>query len=121
MSSEASGGIPDKQYFKIGEVCEITGVKQHVLRYWESEFAIIRPHRASSMQRLYRRVDVENILMIKKLLKVEGFTIPGAKKFLARKTERTQNPLPLPNKEARKQLFNEIKSELADLKKLLEE
>ncbi|MCK5323472.1 MAG: MerR family transcriptional regulator, partial [Desulfobulbaceae bacterium] len=54
--------IPDKLYFKIGEVCKITGVKQHALRYWETEFSVIRPQRASSKQRLYRRIDVENIL-----------------------------------------------------------
>ncbi|MEJ2689594.1 MAG: MerR family transcriptional regulator [Deltaproteobacteria bacterium] len=76
--------IPDKLYFKIGEVCKLTDTKQHVLRYWESEFAVIRPQRASSKQRLYRRVDVENILLIKRLLQEEGFTIAGAKKFLSR-------------------------------------
>ncbi len=76
--------IPDKLYFKIGEVCEITGVKQHVLRYWESEFRILSPQRANSRQRLYRRGDVESILRIKRLLKDEGFTISGAKKLLAR-------------------------------------
>ena len=76
--------IPEKLYFKIGEVCEITGVKQHVLRYWESEFRMLSPQRANSRQRLYRRGDVENILRIKRLLKEEGFTISGAKKLLAR-------------------------------------
>ncbi|MDZ7641389.1 MAG: MerR family transcriptional regulator [Desulfurivibrio sp.] len=82
--------IPDKLYFKIGEVCEITGIKQHVLRYWETEFKILSPQRANSRQRLYRRVDVENILRIKKLLKEEGFTISGAKKHLARSRRREQ-------------------------------
>lgn len=81
-------GIPDKLYFKIGEVCEITGVKQHVLRYWESEFRILAPQRANSRQRLYRRSDVENILRIKRLLKEEGFTISGAKKLLARERKK---------------------------------
>lgn len=86
MSNETP--IPDKLYFKIGEVCEITGVKQHVLRYWESEFRILSPQRAHSRQRLYRRVDVENVLRIKRLLKVEGFTIGGAKKLLGREGRR---------------------------------
>lgn len=76
--------IPDKRYFRIGEVCEITGVKQHVLRYWESEFPVLRPPRTQSRQRLYRREDVENVLKIKKLLKEQGFTIHGAKKALSR-------------------------------------
>ena len=67
-ASAGTGSIPDKLYFKIGEVKKITGVEAHVLRYWESEFKIIRPQRASSKQRLYRKVDVENILAIKKLL-----------------------------------------------------
>lgn len=91
-----NGLIPEKKYFKIGEVCEIAGLKQHVLRYWESEFKkLIRPQRASSKQRLYRRVDVENILKIKKLLKEDGFTIPGAKKLLAKKQpkgKKSENP-----------------------------
>lgn len=75
--------IPEKRYFKIGEVCKITGLKQHVVRYWESEFKqFIRPQRASSKQRLYRRVDVENLLRLQKLLKEDGLTISGARKFL---------------------------------------
>lgn len=57
--------IPDRLYFKIGEVSEITGVEPHVLRYWEGEFKEIRPQRAGSKQRLFRRVDVETILQIK--------------------------------------------------------
>ena len=73
--------IPDKLYFKIGEVCKITGIKQHALRYWETEFSVIRPQRASSKQRLYRRIDVENILKIKKLLREDGYSIAGVKKL----------------------------------------
>jgi DNA-binding transcriptional MerR regulator len=76
--------IPEKNYFKIGEVCKITGLKQHVVRYWESEFKqFIRPQRGSSKQRLYRRIDVENLLRLQKLLKEDGLTISGARKFLA--------------------------------------
>ncbi|MBU0730406.1 MAG: MerR family transcriptional regulator [Proteobacteria bacterium] len=120
MGTETSQSIPEKNYFKISEVCRLTGVKQHVLRYWESEFAIIKPQRASSKQRLYRKVDVENILRIKRLLKVEGFTIPGARKFLAENLE-PQPKIQSGNQiESKKQLFREIKTELADLKSLLE-
>ena len=84
-ASLGPGSIPDKLYFKIGEVKKITGVETHVLRYWESEFKIIRPQRASSKQRLYRKIDVENILTIKKLLYEDGYTVPGARKFLTAK------------------------------------
>ena len=94
MSQETP--IPDKLYFKIGEVCEITGVKQHVLRYWESEFRILSPQRASSRQRLYRRADVDNVLRIKRLLKEEGFTISGAKKLLARERRQGKGAVPGP-------------------------
>jgi DNA-binding transcriptional MerR regulator len=74
--------LPDKQYFKIGEVARITGVKPHVLRYWESEFSSIRPQKTRTNQRLYRRRDVELLLRIKRLLYQEGFTIAGANKRL---------------------------------------
>ncbi|ADH85934.1 MerR family transcriptional regulator [Desulfurivibrio alkaliphilus] len=134
-------GIPDKLYFKIGEVCEITGVKQHVLRYWESEFRILAPQRANSRQRLYRRSDVENILRIKRLLKEEGFTISGAKKLLARERkkgvprepDKVGAPAPAgPPAEASAkapaadaqpnpaEFFSGIKEELQNLKKILE-
>jgi DNA-binding transcriptional MerR regulator len=74
--------IPDKQYFKIGEVAEIAGVEPYVLRYWETEFKSIRPEKTRSNQRLYRRRDVETVLQIKKLLYDEGFRIDGAKRRL---------------------------------------
>lgn len=77
--------IPDKLYFKIGEVADIAGVKPHVLRYWESEFATIRPSKSRSKQRLYRRQDIELILRLKDLLYNQGFTISGARKQLRRK------------------------------------
>lgn len=119
-------GIPDKRYFKIGEVCAITGVKQHVLRYWESEFRILHPQRAQSKQRLYRRVDVETVLAIKKLLKDEGFTISGAKKALARdgggqelEVVAPEVKQPLPSKAP--DIFMQVKTELLALQKILEE
>jgi DNA-binding transcriptional MerR regulator len=74
--------IPDKQYFKIGEVAAIAGVEPYVLRYWETEFKAIRPDKTRSNQRLYRRRDVETVLTIKKLLYDEGFRIDGAKRRL---------------------------------------
>ena len=74
--------IPDKLYFKIGEVAEITGVKPYVLRYWESEFKVVSPSKSRSRQRLYRKSDVELIFWIKKLLYEERYTINGARKKL---------------------------------------
>jgi DNA-binding transcriptional MerR regulator len=74
--------IPEKVYFRIGEVSHLVGVDTHVLRYWESEFSLIKPFRGKSKQRLYRRQDVENLLRIKGLLHDEGYTISGARKFL---------------------------------------
>lgn len=74
--------VPDKVYFRIGEVSDLVGVEPHVLRYWESEFSVIRPRRAKSNQRLYRRQDVENLLLVKTLLHQQGYTISGARKLL---------------------------------------
>ena len=75
--------IPEKIFFKIGEVCELVGVQAHVLRYWESEFSSLAPQKNRSGQRTYRRRDVEMALRIKVLLYDELYTIAGAKKRLA--------------------------------------
>jgi len=75
--------IPEKLFFKIGEVCELAGVQAHVLRYWETEFPTLAPQKNRSGQRTYRRRDVEMALRIKELLYDEQYTIAGAKKKLA--------------------------------------
>jgi DNA-binding transcriptional MerR regulator len=122
LALENQRNLPNKQYFKIGEVCEITGVKQHVLRYWESEFHHIKPKRIGSSQRLYRRLDIDCILTIKKLLKDEGFSIPGAKKFLARKQLDNEQVVLQEDKQDddHLDLLAEIKGELLVIKKILE-
>lgn len=74
--------IPDKLFFKIGEVSELAGVEQHVLRYWEDEFETLQPNKNRSGQRLYEKKDVELILEIQHLLYMEKYTIAGAKKKL---------------------------------------
>ena len=84
-----TGAIPRKKYFRIGEVSKIVGVDPHVLRYWETEFPIIRPHRGPSRQRLYRRRDVENLLEIRMLLHDEGYTISGARRVMQKKIHRS--------------------------------
>lgn len=82
QSGSASSAIPDKVYFRIGEVSQLVGVDTHVLRYWEAEFALIKPFRGKSKQRLYRRKDVENLIQIRELLHCQGFTISGARNQL---------------------------------------
>jgi DNA-binding transcriptional MerR regulator len=75
--------IPDKPYFKIGEVARLAGVEPYVLRYWETEFrAAIRPEKTRTKQRMYRRRDVEAILRVKQLLYEQGYRIDGAKRKL---------------------------------------
>lgn len=74
--------IPEKIYFKIGEVCDLVGVQAHVLRYWETEFPMLSPQKNKSGQRSYRRRDVEIALRVKQLLYNEMFTIAGARKKL---------------------------------------
>jgi DNA-binding transcriptional MerR regulator len=75
--------IPEKLFFKIGEVCDLTGVQAHVLRYWESEFPMLAPQKNRAGQRTYRKRDVEMALRIKELLYDDQYTIAGAKKKLA--------------------------------------
>ncbi|MCZ6512854.1 MAG: MerR family transcriptional regulator [Nitrospinae bacterium] len=77
--------IPDKLFFKIGEVAEIAGVEQHVLRYWEDEFDVLKPNKNKSGQRLYQKKDIDQVLEIKQLLYKDKFTIAGAKNKLKNK------------------------------------
>lgn len=104
--------IPDKLYFKIGEVSSITGLPSYVLRFWETEFSRINPKRTASGQRLYRRTDIEIILKIKHLLYNNRFTIEGAKQYLktefGHKKEKTADLI-----------LNEIRSELVNIRDLL--
>src|SRR2546422_5239958 len=81
--SQPMTAIPEKLYFKIGEVCEIVGVQAHVLRYWETEFSMLTPQKNRAGQRTYRKRDVEMALRIKELLYEDQYTIAGAKKRLA--------------------------------------
>ena len=115
----------DRLYYRIGEVSRITGLKPHVLRYWESEFKVIRPYKAGSLQRLYRKKDLELIQKIKKLLYEEGFTIAGAKRKI-RDLERAENvkmKLRLVEKRSDRgdrELLADIRDELKGIRQLLE-
>src|ERR1700690_2487846 len=90
--------IPDKLYFRIGEVAQLCRLPAYVLRFWETEFPQLKPVKGSTGQRMYRHKDVENVLRIKKLLYEEGFTIAGARQHLRaeNKSDRKQTPLPFP-------------------------
>ena len=81
--NRAAVHIPEKLFFKIGEVCDITEVQAHVLRYWESEFPMLAPQKNRAGQRTYRKRDVEMVLRIKELLYEDQYTIAGAKKRLS--------------------------------------
>ncbi len=94
-------------------------MKQHALRYWETEFKVIHPQRATSKQRLYRRIDVENILKIKKLLREDGYSIAGAKKILLQeKGEESEKTAPA--EFSKEEVIENIKSELRDIKKIVD-
>jgi DNA-binding transcriptional MerR regulator len=115
----------ERLYYRIGEISRITGLKPHVLRYWESEFKVIKPHKGGSLQRLYRRKDLDLILKIRKLLYEDGFTIAGAKKKI-RDLERDENrqmKLRLVEKRPNgkdHELLLAVREELKGIRKMLE-
>jgi DNA-binding transcriptional MerR regulator len=112
-----TGAIPSgKLYFRIGEVARIVGVKPYVLRYWESEFSVLKPDKSPSKHRLYRRRDVEMLLRIKELLHQKRFTIEGARKVLRGNVERPDAET-MPSDELRK--LREIRDQLVDLRESL--
>jgi DNA-binding transcriptional MerR regulator len=115
----------ERLYYRIGEVSRLTGLKPHVLRYWESEFKVIKPYKGESLQRLYRKKDLGLILKIKKLLYEEGFTIAGAKKKIRdlEKEENKQVKLKLVEKKPNggdRELLVAIREELKGIRKMLE-
>jgi DNA-binding transcriptional MerR regulator len=96
--------IPDRVFYRIKEVCNLTGLKPHVLRYWEQEFKDIKPLKSSRGQRLYKRKDLEIIFTIKKLLYEKRFTIDGAKKYMS----------------SHKHLLDQIREDLLEVVKILQ-
>ncbi|MGH9486249.1 MAG: MerR family transcriptional regulator [Terriglobales bacterium] len=111
--------VPDKLYFKIGEVARLAGVEPYVLRFWESEFPALKPGKSNKGQRLYRRREVELALQIKSLLHEQGFTIAGARKKLKTEHEGTRAQAALPLARDR-ELLQTVRSELAAISALLE-
>ena len=107
--------IPDKLFFKIGEVCEITELEAFVLRFWETEFPGLAPEKSKTGHRVYRKKDVETLLRIKELLYERGFTIAGARKQLSMKTLRPKKTAP-----SREQILTQVRDELRDILTILE-
>src|SRR5580693_9438430 len=114
VALQAAPEIPDKLYFKIGEVAELLGVEPYVLRYWETEFSVLSPKKSGTGHRLYRRKDVELLLRIKHLLRDKRYTIEGARQSLQAEA-RAPKPQPV---RAQQELFTndplpEIRRQLA--------
>ncbi len=108
--------IPQKLYYRIGEVADIAGVKPHVLRYWESEFGFLSPAKNEGNQRLYTQKDLEKVLAIKKLLYQDRFTIAGAKKRFREEWKKAREEPPA---EERVTALAGIRRELQELIRLL--
>src|SRR5512140_666351 len=114
MAQKQHTEIPDKLYFRIGEVSRIAELEAYVLRFWEKEFPMLRPTKAGSGQRMYRRKDLDTVLEIKKLLYQEGFTIEGARKKL-RQDQRGAKQQQLAFPAADQQKLRRIRDELKDV------
>ncbi|MCK9196480.1 MAG: MerR family transcriptional regulator [Syntrophales bacterium] len=108
--------IPDKTYFRIGEVSSILGVESYVVRYWESEFKSVKPVRTRSDQRLYRRKDLEELMIIRDLLYKDHFTIKGAKNQLSRRGSITRQEGDV---DQGKQLLTAVKVMLRQIREIL--
>lgn len=104
--------IPDKLYFRIGEVSDLAHTKPYVLRYWETEFPSLKPTKSATGHRLYRRQDVEMVFEIKRLLYDEGFTIEGARKYLAGNSKEPAEAKPGAGSNFSKDQVQAIKREL---------
>src|ERR1700679_473373 len=123
--------IPDKLYFRIGEVARLAGIKPYVLRFWETEFPSLGPKKSGTGHRLYRRKDVELVLEIKRLLYEKRFTIEGARKILEQKPKRSEaaaKPAASGTRRQQGELFagspsfyQELRKELAELLTMLKE
>jgi DNA-binding transcriptional MerR regulator len=114
---KALAKVPDKTYYRIGEVARYTGLKAYVLRFWETEFKVMMPPKSRSKQRMYRRKDIETILTIKQLLYKERFTIEGARRRLLEMSRQGRDP------ESRVDVGRQdlvgIRQELSELRELL--
>jgi DNA-binding transcriptional MerR regulator len=107
--------IPDKLYFRIGEVSRLCGLPSYVLRFWETEFPQLKPTKSGTGQRMYRRLDVEGVLRIKNLLYDQGFTIAGARQQLRAELRRKQSPLPFATPPANRTELKQVRQGLREI------
>ncbi|MFZ0631306.1 MAG: MerR family transcriptional regulator [Acidobacteriaceae bacterium] len=108
--------IPDKLYFRIGDVAKLCGVETYVLRFWETEFPQLRPNKSGTGQRLYRRREVELAMRIRKLLHEEGYTIAGARQLLAQEARASkEKQMPLIEGAAVQTKLQHLRKEMRDL------
>ncbi|MDE0434605.1 MAG: MerR family transcriptional regulator [Bryobacterales bacterium] len=128
MAEQETPKIPDRLFFRIGDVSQLTGIEAYVLRFWEGEFPALSPKKTSSGQRQYRRKDVETVLEIKRLLYDEGYTIAGARKAMrarpkqnnaAESGEQSDQLFPAPQATAASPDLTGIKQELREILALL--
>lgn len=111
--------VPEKLFYKIGEVSRIAGVEPYVLRYWETEFSFLKPRKTASGQRVYSRKDLEMVLQIKRLLYEERYTIEGVRKKLGEATPAKTSVISPSNSEA-KEVLERVKRRLRDILALLQ-
>lgn len=107
--------IPDKLYFRIGEVSRLCRLPSYVLRFWETEFPQLKPSKSSTGQRMYRKPDVENVLRIKQLLYEEGFTIAGARQSLRSEGKKKQAALPFAQSGASLSQIRQVRQGLKEI------
>jgi DNA-binding transcriptional MerR regulator len=107
--------IPDKLYFRIGEVSRLCGLPSYVLRFWETEFPQLKPTKSGTGQRMYRKIDVESVLRIKNLLYDQGFTIAGARQQLRAELKRKQSPLPFVAPPANRAELKQVRQGLREI------
>lgn len=111
--------VPDKMGFKIGEVSEMLGLKNHILRYWETEFPVLKPQKAQNNQRMYTKKEIEKLLLVRKLLYVDKFSISGAKRALREwQSDRTKNKVKSVDKNSYLELGKELGHLLDTIKDL---
>jgi DNA-binding transcriptional MerR regulator len=106
----------ERLFYKISEVSKITGLESYVLRYWETEFPILRPQKSRGGQRIYQKKDIETVLKIKQMLYDRGFTIAGARKVMS---ARNGEPVESSGRPLSKEFVYRLRSELADILRIL--
>ncbi|HEV8675332.1 MAG TPA: MerR family transcriptional regulator [Methylomirabilota bacterium] len=112
--------VPDKLFFRIGEVADLTGVPPYVLRYWESEFKLLRPRKNHAGQRVYRKQDIELVLRIKRLLYEDRLTLEGAKKRLQQESRTRTQQLDLPGPDPHTlEVLRGLRAHLEGMRKIL--